>query len=117
MLTVFNNNDYETWISCCSQQTSPEEPELESVGVFLNRPHCNTSNRPLAAAFLGRYGLYSLCMNKSRFNNRFNITVFLLFVKVVSIKLLLYFVDFQYIINSRESSKSFIIPIEINFDI
>ena len=53
-----------TCLSCCSLQPSPEGPELESVGVFLNRPRCDTSIRPLAAASLGRYGLYSLHMCK-----------------------------------------------------
>ena len=45
---------------------APIQPSSESVGIFLSHLRRNTSNIPLAAAYLRRYGLYSLPMSKLR---------------------------------------------------
>ena len=88
MLAVFNNND-KTCLAAAPIQLSSERPELESVRVFLNRLRRDTSNRPLAAASLGRYGIYSLRMRKPRLltNDRFNLTFFNFYYSLNSLAL------------------------------
>ena len=82
MLTVFNNNDYEKLpLAAAPIQPSSEGPELESVGVFPNHLRRDISNRPLAAAYLGRYGLYSLRMRKPRLLTvEFNVSFFVIVI-------------------------------------